>query len=322
MEGLIRGFEEKKVVVVGDLMLDRYVVGSVERISPEAPVPVLLVEEERSVPGGAANVASMLATLGADTRIFGIAGDDSSGNTLCRLLSEQGVSIEGILRDRSRTTTVKSRVVAHRRQLLRVDREKAAPLERWAVEELRECILSALGWADVMLFSDYGKGVVSHGLYEAIAQAAADLGVLVCVDPEIEHFRYYRGATLITPNNEEAGEGIGTPIRDSETLNRAARAIMEALHPEYLLITRSEEGMVLFTDSQEPVAIPTVAREVFDVTGAGDMVIAVASLALACGADGKEAAVLANAAAGLEVSRFGCHPVSPDELVEAVAGCG
>ena len=315
MKKLIRSFSGVRVLVVGDLMLDRYVVGRVERISPEAPVPVLLVEEEHDVPGGAANVSVMLAALGAAVTIGGITGDDAGGKTLAGLLQAAGVDTGCVVCDPGAMTPVKSRVVASRQQLVRVDRETPGVTGKGAIEELERVLKSALRHSDLLLISDYGKGVINPDLYRILQNTAAEAGIPVAVDPKVEHFRYYTGATLITPNNKEASEGIGMPVRTGEELEAAGRAIIDCLRPQHLLITRSEKGMALFSGKENTVHIPTVAREVFDVTGAGDMVIAVASLALVCGADPRTAAVLANAAAGIEVSRFGCQPVTPEELI-------
>lgn len=311
-------FSEKRLLIIGDLMVDRYVIGSVDRISPEAPVPVVLVREEREVLGGAANVASLLTALGAGASLCGVIGADRGGEVLSRRLQEIGVDTALLHTHGTRPTTVKTRVVAHKQQVVRVDREDNTPFDDTTMEQLLQQVERALPGVDGVIISDYGKGVVLPRLIRETVRLCREQDKLVAVDPKVEHFLQYQGVTLITPNNKEASEGIGIPIRDPESLKRAGRLIQEKLAPRILLVTRSEHGMALFEQGKELVEIPTVARDVFDVTGAGDMVIAAFSLALACGATPYQAALLSNYAAGLEVQKFGCQPVSRAELQEAV----
>lgn len=319
MRALLDTFPALRVLVCGDIMLDRYVLGSVDRISPEAPVPVLLAGEERDVPGGAANVALMVRALGAEVALCGVVGDDPAGERLRGLLAASGIGIEAVLTAPGRCTTVKTRVVAHKQQLLRIDREESGALPPALAQELEAAVCCRLEASDALILSDYGKGVIGPAGYAVLQAAAATAGCLVSVDPKVEHFSLYRNADLITPNNREASAGIGMPIRDGASLRAAGAAILEKLAPRALLITRSELGMALFEPGREVLEIPARARDVYDVTGAGDMVIAVATLALAGGASCADAARLANTAAGIEVAHFGCHPVGREELADALA---
>lgn len=312
-------FADARILVIGDLMLDHYLVGSVERISPEAPVPVVLVQDERDMPGGAANVAGFLRAFGAGVIPCGLVGEDAGAAMLLQHFARRGIDCDGVIRCSERPTTMKTRVVAARQQVVRIDREDTRPLGPEILAEIRRVFEQVFGsGVDGVILSDYGKGLLVPEIIEYVISCCREAGVRVAVDPKVEHFRAYRGVTLITPNNKEASEGIGIPIRDRASLERAGAAICEAIDPEILLVTRSEHGMALFERGRPLDEIPTRAQEVFDVTGAGDMVIAVAMLALVAGASAREAALLANAAAGIEVSKFGCQAVSPDELLAAL----
>ncbi len=313
-------FADARILVIGDLMLDHYLVGSVDRISPEAPVPVVLVQEERDMPGGAANVAGFLRAFGATVIPCGLVGQDAGAAMLLQHFGQRGIGCGAIIRRGDRTTTMKTRVVAARQQVVRIDREDTRPLGPEILAEIRRAFDGVLdSGVDGVILSDYGKGLLVPEIIEYVITRCRRAGVRVAVDPKVEHFRAYRGVTMITPNNKEASEGIGIPIRDRASLERAGAAICEAIDPEILLVTRSEHGIALFERGQSLDEIPTRAQEVFDVTGAGDMVIAVAMLALVAGATPREAALLANAAAGIEVSKFGCQAVSPEELLAALA---
>jgi len=319
LAGFVPRFANKRILVVGDLMLDHYLSGSVDRISPEAPVPVLVVRDERDLPGGAANVVMFLRAFGATVLPCGLIGRDAGGELLLKHFASRGIDVSGVVAVDGRTTTMKTRVVAGRQQIVRIDREETTPPGEPALVAVLAACDAALDGCDGVIISDYGKGLVVPRLIEHVVSGARARGKPVAVDPKVEHFRQYRGVTLITPNNKEASEGIGIPIRDGTSLDQAARAIAAAIDPDILLVTRSEHGMALFERDRPCVAIPTRARDVFDVTGAGDMVIAVALLALVSGASPVAAAHLANAAAGIEVQKFGCQPVSPAELLGALA---
>jgi D-beta-D-heptose 7-phosphate kinase/D-beta-D-heptose 1-phosphate adenosyltransferase len=312
-------FADARILVVGDLMLDHYLSGSVDRISPEAPVPILLVQGEHDTPGGAANVAGLVRAFGTEVIPCGLVGEDAGADSLCQHFKASQIDCQYIVRRRERATMIKTRVVAGRQQIVRIDREDRRPLEDDLLDEIRKSIDRALaGRVDGVIISDYGKGLVVPAIIEHLVSACQTAGLPLAVDPKVEHFSQYRGVTLITPNNKEASEAIGIPIRDRASLEAAGQAIRRAIDPEILLITRSEHGMALFERGQALDEIPTRVQEVFDVTGAGDMVISVAMLALLAGASPREAALLANAAAGLEVRKFGCQPVSPEELLASL----
>jgi len=323
---LVSRFREASVLVVGDLMLDQFVIGRVSRISPEAPVPVVAFEREEHRLGGAANVAANIHALGAHVIVAGIVGDDASGDRLVGLLDQGGIAADAVVRSESRPTTRKMRLVTTRnQQMARVDFEDDRELE--ATEE-RDLIgrLEALGPAPrVLVVSDYQKGVVTPRVFEHLAAAARRHGRPLVVDPKVAHVARYRGATLVTPNHHEAELATAVRVRTDGDAARAARRFRELAGCESVLITWGEHGMWLLDASgaraADPVevGIPSAAREVADVTGAGDTVVATLALALASGASLTESAVLANYAAGVSVGKFGPASVSPDELLSTLA---
>jgi D-beta-D-heptose 7-phosphate kinase/D-beta-D-heptose 1-phosphate adenosyltransferase len=317
----IPAFAGKRIIILGDLMLDRYLAGDVERISPEAPVPVLTVQSERDVPGGAANVVACLHALGAEAVPCGLIGSDEDGAKLEGHFRALGLGIDALVKDALRPTTKKTRVIAGRQQIVRIDHEDKSHCSPEIVEGVIgafESIFCGSAPCDGVIISDYGKGLLQPRLIEYVIERCRETKIPLAVDPKLEFFKSYRGVTLITPNTKEASESAGIPIRDTASLLAAGTAICAAIDPEILLITRSEHGMALFPRGQGPMEIPTRAREVFDVTGAGDMVIAAATLALVSGANAHEAACIANIAAGLEVQKLGCQTVSPAELMDAL----
>lgn len=319
---VVRSLGRPTVAVVGDLLLDRYILGSVGRVSPEAPVHVLRVGREEERPGGAGSVAVLLAGLGARCRLAGLAGKDGSGERLLALLRESGASTREVLRLASRPTTVKTRVVARNasgyQQILRVDREEDAPLRSGESRSLAAAARRALRGADAVVLSDYAKGALPDAVLEAVFREARRRGIPALVDPKRADFRGYRGATVLTPNRAETERALGVTLRTREDAARAGKRLVRSLGLEAALITLDRDGMALVPRSGPPVFVATVPREIFDVTGAGDMVIAAAAAALGSGASLEEAARLANVAAGLEVARFGVVPVSRDEVLEAV----
>lgn len=306
------------VLVVGDAMLDRYLSGSVERISPEAPVPVVRVDGESTALGGAANVAAGVVALGAGCRLVATVGEDPSGAELRALLDAKGVESAGLVVDPGRPTTQKTRILARHQQILRIDRETAAPPDDAVARELREKAMSALDGADVLVLEDYDKGVLSPELAAALLSEASRKGIPSVVDPKLRHFFDFQGAWLFKPNVRElaAALGVETAPLDEDGL----RPLLERLGCQNLLLTLGEAGMVLLSrDSPGTCRIPSRAREVFDVTGAGDTVIATLSAALIGGAELPTAASLANVAAGIEVSRLGAVPVTREELLQELA---
>ena len=296
-----------RVLVVGDVMLDRYWFGAVERISPEAPVPVVRIERSEERPGGAANVARNAASLGARTRLLCVVGDDEAGVALERLLGAERV-VADMYRDPSISTTVKLRVISRQQQLMRIDFETPPSHEVLAAK--LAAFEAALPESDVVILSDYAKGGLAH--IERMIAAARAAGKPVLVDPKGEDYRRYRGATLLTPNRSEFRQVAGTWSDDAMLAEKAQRMRAE-LGLEALLVTRSEEGMTLF-DADGMHHQPTHAREVYDVSGAGDTVIAAIGVMLACGAALPEARRVANRAAGIVVGKLGTAVVHPEEL--------
>ena len=318
---LLKRMAKTKVLVMGDLILDEFTWGTVERISPEAPVPVVWVERESAMPGGAANVASNVRALGGQVRLAGVVGEDAAGERLRRELENQEISTEEIFVDPTRPTTTKMRVIAHRQQVVRIDREKTHGVPGALLKRLLDGLKRTIPQVEGVIIEDYGKGLISPQLLKPVVGLAKKNGKIIAVDPKEEHFSYYRGVTALTPNKKEAALAAKMPITDEKSLLAAGRKILKVLKPEALLITRGEEGMSLFYgQGNGPIRIPTVAREVFDVSGAGDTVIAAFTLARAAGGSFLEAAILANAAAGVVVGKVGVATCSQEELFQQMVG--
>ena len=311
-----------RILVVGDVMLDQFIWGRVQRISPEAPVPVVEFERESFMPGGAANVARNLTALGARATLFGVTGRDDAAARLVGLLAGDGVRPTGLVGDPSRPTATKTRIVAGQQQVTRLDRERlgtpAAPVMDRLVRRLR----ADLDRADAVIVADYGKGVVTDALVAVLRDECRRRGLWLSMDPKPVHRLDLRGLSLITPNRKEAFELAGRadiapraadPLADRPLLDVTAR-LMSDLAPALLLVTLGEAGLLLCRRGGDPVHIPTVAREVYDVSGAGDTVIATFTLAVAAGASPVEAAVFANHAAGVVVGKFGTATAGPDEI--------
>ena len=313
---LVEQWRGRRVLVVGDLMLDRYLRGSVHRISPEAPVPIVAVEEEMLVPGGAANVACNIAALGGKPIVLGVIGGDREGHNLLGLLEQRGVIVDKIIVSPDRPTSVKTRVVAGGQQIVRVDNELNGALPDDVAADLRKTAGRLMDDVEGAVLSDYAKGVLEPGNIRAVLDAAATRGKPTVVDPKEAHFASYAGATVVTPNHHEAGAAVHRKVKDEESLAEIGRELLGMMGSRNLLITCGEKGMALFTQDGRVVRIPTVAREVFDVTGAGDTVVATLVLALAGGANLQDAAVVANLAAGIKVGKHGTATVSPEEILE------
>ena len=309
----------RSVLVVGDVMLDHFVVGRVERISPEAPVPVVTFHSEEYRLGGAANVGHNLSAMGARVQMVGVVGQDADGVRLKAAIEEAGMSTRTLVDDPARRTTRKLRVVTTRnQQVARVDYEQDSPIGAEVEERLTAALHDATDSADVVLISDYQKGVVTAVTARAAIEAAAQRGVMSLVDPKVPHIDYYRGASVITPNHHEAEAVTLTRIRTNDDARAAAQQFRARAGCSNVLITRGEHGMWLLAGDDEH-ELPAEAREVSDVTGAGDTVIAAMALALAAGASLVDAARLANCAAGLAVSRFGPAAISADDLRAALS---
>jgi D-glycero-beta-D-manno-heptose-7-phosphate kinase len=319
---ILAGARQTRVAVVGDAMLDHFVMGSVGRISPEAPVPVLDFEKESFMPGGAANVARNLTALQVPTELLGAVGRDAAGEQLNRLLAQYHIGCRGLLTDTARATSVKTRVVAHKQQVVRIDRESRDGLSKALTGRLIGVVQGMIQRTAAVIVGDYGKGVVTQPLLDELKRICRARGVWLSLDPKPVHQLNLCGLSLITPNRKEAFELAGlpdetrqaNPLADTNLL-RVADRLLQALRPAVLLITLGELGMLLCQHGQQPFHIPTVAQEVFDVSGAGDTVIATFTLAIAAGASPLEAAILSNHAAGIVVGKAGTATVSPEELL-------
>jgi D-beta-D-heptose 7-phosphate kinase / D-beta-D-heptose 1-phosphate adenosyltransferase len=318
VESIFTRARNVRTLIVGDLMLDEYLWGKADRISPEAPVQVVDVNREDLRLGGAGNVANNVAAFGCRVFICSVIGGDENAAHLRRVFSERGVDVSGVLEDPSRMTSKKTRVLASNQQIVRIDRETRGDI----TVDMEESILAFVrdpshAW-DIILVSDYGKGVLTSRVLSGVIAFARESGIPVIVDPKGSDFSKYRGATIITPNRKEAETASRIPILDDESLDRAASFLLKEGEYDALLVTRSAEGMSLFPRGREAVHIPTVAREVYDVTGAGDTVVAALGLGLACGAGFVEASRLANVAAGIAVGKVGTSIVFPEEIIGSI----
>lgn len=315
---LVRKFSAVRVLVVGDLMLDRFVWGRVSRISPEAPVPVVHVTNEDERAGGAGNVVSNLIALGGRAAMSGQVGRDAAGKHLTTALGRLGASTDGIIASNHLHTTEKTRIIAHQQQVVRLDREAPPSADAAVARRVRDWVLAHRSRYDVLLVSDYGKGVIGPELLHALAEAQSRAPKPWLVDPKRQNFEHYRRVSLVKPNREEAAAAAGVEIRDRKTLHAAGRRLLAQWEAEAVLISRGEEGIALFKPGAAVAEFPTVAREVFDVTGAGDTVMATCALALGAGGTYDEAAVLANYAAGVVVGKVGTATVTARELSDAI----
>jgi len=335
LRGIINKYKSKNILVVGDLILDQHIQGQVTRISPEAPVPVVLQEGEPSfAPGGAANVATNLRSLGANVTLVGQIGDDPEGQTFLKELRKRKISTHGIFVDKSKPTIFKTRIIARHQQVLRLDREKVddSPHPQ-LTKKILKYIENHINVIDAFIISDYGKGIVTAPLLKELCRMACAKKKIITVDPKDDHFGYYQGVTAITPNRKEAENAIRNLIithaergkiqlnsdrlKTEKDITKAGTELRKFLNLESLLITVGEDGMFLFEKGRDPFHIHTRAQDVFDVTGAGDTVISVFTLSLAAGASKRQAADLANYAAGVVVGKMGTATVTKQELLEA-----
>ena len=319
---LLEAARQTHLLVLGDVMLDQFIWGHVGRISPEAPVPVVEFERESFMPGGAANVARNLTTLGAAADLFGVVGQDDAAGNLKRLLTAQQVRCDGLIADATRTTSIKTRIIANQQQVVRVDRETRSPLEEHTSRKLLAALERRLEAVQAVIIGDYGKGVVTQPLLDAIKTLCRVRGIWLGLDPKPVHRLNLTGLSLLTPNRKEAFELAGlhdgmrtaNPLADPK-LMQVVEILLTQLRPALLQITLGDQGMLLCPRGEKPVHIPTAAREVFDVSGAGDTVIASFTLAVAAGASPLEAAIFSNHAAGVVVGKVGTATVSPEELL-------
>jgi D-beta-D-heptose 7-phosphate kinase/D-beta-D-heptose 1-phosphate adenosyltransferase len=315
---LLERFPRASVLVLGDLMLDRFVRGEVHRICPEAPVPVVRVRQCDDHLGGAGNVAANLRSLGGEVVVAGAVGTDAAGERVREMLAALGVDTGALLGLASRSTTTKTRVIAHQQQVVRIDDEETVPLPPAAVTTLTESVMAWLDQVQLLVVSDYAKGVIEPGFLGRVLEEARRRGLPTTIDPKVQNMAHYQPATVVTPNQGEASQATGLAITGDEEALEAGRHLLGRLDVDALLMTRGEKGMLLCRRNETPLFLPTVAREVYDVTGAGDTVIAALSLALAAGATLQEAAILANRAASVVVGKLGTATCSATELEGAM----
>jgi len=311
-------FSKARIMVVGDLMVDEYIWGSVSRISPEAPVPVVSVTSESLRLGGAGNVINNIHTLGGKVLLGGVVGNDEMGRKVVQDLHKMGVDPRGVVVEADWITTVKTRIIASHQQVVRYDREIVRTIHPEAMKKILALLDEEISRLDAVLISDYGKGVVCEELVEKVRSRVLGAGKILTVDPKVKNFPLFRKVTAITPNHHEAGQAAGRWIQSEEDLLAVGRQLLKQLEAKAVLITRGEKGMTLFQEDGEITHIPTMAKEVFDVTGAGDTVISVLTLALAAGAQVKQAAILSNYAAGIVVGEVGTATLKASELEDAV----
>ncbi len=314
----ISRFKNVRVMVIGDLMVDEYIWGSVSRISPEAPVPVVSVTSESLRLGGAGNVANNIHSLGGTVWVGGVVGNDEMGRKVIHDLRRMNVDTGGVIVEPERITTVKTRIIAQHQQVVRYDREVVRAVHPENLKEILSLLEERMDELDAVLISDYGKGVVCKPLVEGVRSLALGAGKILAVDPKVKNIPLFQQATIITPNHYEAAEAAGRWIQNVEDLLAVGRTLLERLQAKSVLITRGEKGMTLFQQNGEVTNIPTMAKEVFDVTGAGDTVISVLTLAMGAGASAQEAAMLSNYAAGIVVGEVGTATLKASELEDAV----
>ena len=314
----IDALAQARVLCVGDLMLDRFVYGAVDRVSPEAPIPVLRIEREAAMLGGAGNVAANLLALGAGCRFVSVVGDDGAGAEVRQLVAAETGTADGIVVEPARQTTLKTRFIGGRQQLLRADAETVAPIKAASAAAVLAAARAALGQVGAVVLSDYGKGVLTDALVADLIAAARAAGLPVVVDPKGTDYRRYRGASIVTPNRKELMQATGLPADDDAEVEAACRHLIATCGIDAVIATRSERGMSVVTRDGAAVHLPAEAREVFDVSGAGDTAVATLTAALSAGVDLDDAARLANLAAGIVVGKVGTAVVRAPELLAAL----
>ena len=318
LRSLFDAFAGKRIAVVGDLMLDRYYWGSVARISPEAPVPVVEVESESTRLGGAANVANNIASLGGTPLMVGVIGDDEAGKAFQALAREGGFPLDGVLVDPARPTTVKTRVIAHHQHVVRVDKEVKQDVGEQIQSRILDVLRRHISSLDALIIEDYNKGVIVKNLIHELVELSGRSRKIVTVDPKFHNFFEYRQVTVFKPNRTETEEALGVRLIDQRSVEQAGRTLMERLEAEGVLLTLGEGGMSLFERGGETTHVPTTARKVADVSGAGDTVISTLTMALAAGGSIKEASTLANFAGGIVCGEVGIVPIDRGQLLQTV----
>ena len=311
-------FRNARILVIGDLMVDEYIWGNVSRISPEAPVPVVSVTSESLRLGGAGNVVNNIHALGGKVLVSGIVGSDDMGRKVIHDLRRMGLETKGVVVQPGGITTVKTRIIAHNQQVVRYDREVVRDIPVEYLERILSLLAERINEVDAVLISDYGKGVICGSLMERVRSLTQEAGKILAVDPKVRNFPLFQNTTIITPNHYEAAQATGRWVSNEEDLVMVGRTLLQQLKAHSVLITRGEKGMTLFQENGEVTNIPTMAKEVYDVTGAGDTVISVLTLAMAVGATPKQAAFLSNYAAGIVVGEVGTATLRASELEDSV----
>jgi len=314
LDDIKKGFYGKKVAIIGDLMLDGYFWGNVHRVSPEAPVPVVEIDDEFFRFGGAANVALNILKLGGIPFPIGLIGEDVNGNTFLNLLKENNISDKGIIRTKSRPTTTKTRVIANNQHVVRIDKENKFPVDSEIEDLIIDRLQKHFDEFDAVILEDYNKGVLTPKVISAAISMAQKYNKVVTVDPKFLNFFSYKGVTVFKPNRKETEDALGVRLRTEEDLSAAGSSLLEKLNAKYALITLGEGGMALFEQGKPHSKVATKARKVADVSGAGDTVISTLTMALIAGADISEAAYLANFAGGIVCEEVGIIPIEIDKL--------
>ncbi|EQA54569.1 D-glycero-beta-D-manno-heptose-7-phosphate kinase [Leptospira kmetyi] len=314
-----------KIIVIGDFILDEYLIGEVNRISPEAPVPVVWVRKEKITLGGAGNVVKNLSSLGVTSIVLGRSGKDEKAKSLSKLLSDEKTDQNQnfLIQSEDVPTILKTRVIAGHQQVCRIDKEELKPITQKEEDELLKAFLERIDSADAVVLSDYDKGTLTPRIIGEVSKICVDKKKIVTVDPQVSHFFLYQGVSILTPNHHEAGKAIGKKLENDSEVLKAAEEISEKLSCPSLMITRGEKGMSLYLSAKKEIFhIPTVAREVFDVTGAGDTVISAYTAYHAAGLSELDASVVSNAAAGVVVGKLGAETVTPEELEASLQSMG
>ncbi len=320
LNSILDSFKNKKVLILGDLMLDEYLIGSVKRISPEAPVPVVDIVEEQVRFGGAANVALNIHTLGCEPILVGVLGNDREGEKFKNLMRKKGLSEDGLVTLKNRPTTLKTRVIGEMQHITRIDRESKSYLSKTDEKVLINVVKKRISEADGVILQDYNKGVLTENVIDSAIKESNRLDKLITVDPKFVNFLNFKNVTVFKPNIKETEEALAHPIANKNDLLVAGKQLLKKLSTKSVLITRGPEGMSLFEDTGEVTHVPTMARKIADVSGAGDTVISTLTAALLGGSNFKEAATIANYAAGIVCEEVGIVPIDLDKLFRACLG--
>ncbi len=317
IESVIKKFSEKKIAVVGDVMLDKFIWGKITRVSPESPVPIIDVEKESEHLGGAANVAMNIKSLSSDILLFGIIGNDESGTHFKKILEKNKISTYGIVRD-NRPTTVKTRIIAHNQHITRIDKEVKKKISEKTENKIFSLIKKKIDEIDAIILEDYNKGVLTENLISKIIDLSLKKNKIVTVDPKLENFFSYKNVFLFKPNTKEIENSLKIPVHTDSEIEIAGKKLLEKLNAKHILITRSENGMSLISRDGNIFHIPTIAKKIADVSGAGDTVIATLTLSLACGLSTLESAMLSNIAAGSVCEEIGVVPITKEKLQNSI----